>query len=68
MTTFDDYIVGLYEKGLVTQETAYAFASRRGIVGRGIDAVKAVKGEATTDIQDLAVDLEYGKTKERPSF
>jgi len=62
MTTFDDYIVGLYEKDLITQETAYAYASRKGIVGRGIDAVKAIRGETTTDIKDLAVDLEYGKT------
>ena len=68
MTTFDDYIVGLYKKGLITQETAYAYASRRGIVGRGIDAVKAARGEATTDIEDLQVDMDYGKTKERPSF
>ena len=41
MTTFDDYIVGLYEKGLITEETAMAYASRKGIVGRGIDTVKA---------------------------
>jgi twitching motility protein PilT len=68
MITFDDYIVGLYEKGLITEETAMAYASRRGIVGRGIDAVKAARGEATTDIEDLQVDMDYGKTKDRPSF
>ncbi|MEE4608039.1 MAG: PilT/PilU family type 4a pilus ATPase [Desulfobacteraceae bacterium] len=65
MTTFDRYIVGLYEKGLITEETALAYASRVGVTGRGIDRVKSQRGEATTDIENLAVDFEYG-TKERP--
>ena len=63
MTTFDDYIIELYEKGLVSEETAMAYASQKGIVGRGLDGVKAARGEATTDIEDLAVDQEYGKPK-----
>jgi twitching motility protein PilT len=63
MITFDDYIVELYEKGLITEETALAYASRKGIVGRGIDSVKSSRGEATTDIEDLQVDSDYGKTR-----
>ncbi len=63
MITFDDYIVELYEKGLITEETALAYASRKGIVGRGIDSIKSVRGEATTDIDDLQVDRDYGKTR-----
>ncbi|MEE8399540.1 MAG: PilT/PilU family type 4a pilus ATPase [Desulfobacterales bacterium] len=59
MTTFDDYIIGLYEQELITEETAYANASRKGIVGRGIDSVKSKRGEATTDIEDLEVDFDY---------
>ena len=59
MTTFDDYIIGLYEKGLITEETAMAYASRKGIVGRGIDSVKSGRGEATTDIEDLEIDTGY---------
>jgi twitching motility protein PilT len=62
MITFDDYILKLYEKGLITQETAMAYASRKDILGRGIDTVKSIRGEATTDIQDLKVDHDYGKT------
>jgi twitching motility protein PilT len=62
MTTFDRHIVGLYEQGLITQETALAYASRRGIVGRGIDAVKSSRGEATTDIDNLEIDRNYEKT------
>ena len=61
MMTFDDSIIGLYEKGLITEETAMAYASRKGIVGRGIDAIKSARGQATTDIKDLKVDHDYGK-------
>jgi twitching motility protein PilT len=39
-----------------------AYASRKGIVGRGIDSIKSARGEATTDIKDLKVDHDYGKT------
>jgi twitching motility protein PilT len=40
-----------------------AYASRKGIVGRGIDTVKSSRGEATTDIEDLSIDTTYGKKK-----
>jgi twitching motility protein PilT len=63
MITFDDYIIQLYEKNLITEETAAAYASRKGIVGRGIDSVKSKRGEATTDIEELQVDRDYGKKR-----
>ncbi|MCD4778318.1 MAG: PilT/PilU family type 4a pilus ATPase [Desulfobacterales bacterium] len=63
MITFDDYIINLYEKGLITEETAMAYASRKGIVGRGIDSVKSARGEITTDIEELEVDIDYRKNK-----
>jgi twitching motility protein PilT len=65
MTTFDDSIVQLYEKGLISEETAMAYASRKGIVGRGIDSVKTDRGEATSDIESLEVDRQYGKNHKR---
>jgi twitching motility protein PilT len=61
MTTFDDHIVGLYEQGLITQDTALAFSSNKAVAGRGIDKVKSARGEATTDIKDLEVDRAYRK-------
>ena len=60
-TTFDSHIVGLYEQELISEETAMSYASQKGIVGRGLDSVKSKRGEATTDIEDLAVDTSYGK-------
>jgi twitching motility protein PilT len=62
MTTFDDYIVRLYEQGLITEETAIAYSSHRGVVGRGIDSVKSARGEATHDIDTLQMDMDYDKT------
>jgi twitching motility protein PilT len=61
MVTFDQHLVGLYEEGQITQETAMAFASQRGIVGRGIDSIKSSRGETTTDIEKLEIDRTYNK-------
>jgi twitching motility protein PilT len=61
MTTFDNYIVKLFEKGLVTEKTALAYASRRSVVGRGIDQVKSARGEATSDIENLEIDMGYNR-------
>lgn len=61
MVTFDQHLVGLYEEGQITQETAMAYASQRGIVGRGIDSIKSSRGETTTDIEKLEIDRTYNK-------
>lgn len=61
MVTFDDYIVELYEKGLITQETALAYSSHKAVTSRGIDKVKSARGESTTDIKDLELDRGYHK-------
>lgn len=61
MTTFDDYIVGLYEQGVVSQETALTYASHKGVTGRGIDSVKSARGEATSDIDNLEIDHGWEK-------
>ena len=62
MITFDQHIIGLYEQGLITHETALAYCSHRGVVGRGIDAIKSARGEATTDIGKLEIDRGYAKS------
>jgi twitching motility protein PilT len=65
MMTFDDYIVELFSKGQVSEETAKAYASNRGIVGRGIDSVKSSRGQETTDIGKLQVDKGYGRPERK---
>lgn len=59
MWTFDQHILKLLKEGKITEETAMAYASRKTIVARGIDTLKASKGEKTTDIDTLAMDEEY---------
>ena len=61
MMTFDQSIVGLYKEGLITEETAMSYASRKAIVSRAIDSVKSARGEKTTTIENLTVDTAYGK-------
>ena len=58
-STFDQYILKLYEQGLVTEEIAMSYCTRSSSVGRGLDQIKAAKGESTTGITGLA--MEQGK-------
>ncbi len=67
MTTFDQYIIQLYEQGLISEKTASIYSSQKAVVARGIDRIKGKRGEKTTDIEDLEVDLDYQKTQERGS-
>ena len=59
MMTFDQSIGEHYKKGLITQDTAMSYASRKAVVGRAIDAVKSERGEKTTSIEGLKLDAEY---------
>jgi twitching motility protein PilT len=61
MQTFDKSILQGYEDGLITEQTAMAYASQRSIVRRGIDQIKNARGEKTTDLEGLALDDEYEK-------
>ncbi|HEY6097248.1 MAG TPA: hypothetical protein VIU83_04275, partial [Candidatus Deferrimicrobium sp.] len=61
MQTFDTHILQLFREGVITEETALSYATRRSVVARGLDQHKASKGEKTSDIGDLAMDAEYGK-------
>ncbi len=62
MITFDQHIIGLFEQGLIAQETALGYCSHKGVVGRGIDSIKSARGEATTDIGNLEIDRNYAKS------
>ena len=41
MMTFDQSISDLYKGGLITEDTAMSYASRKAVVGRAIDSLKA---------------------------
>ena len=61
MQTFDQAILRAFEVGLITEETAVAYATRKAIVQRGIDKIKQKRGEKTTDIEGLKMDWQYDK-------
>ena len=59
MTTFDEYIVSLYRDGNIDESVAMAYASRKDMVGRGVDRIKSARGESTTQIDSLEIDRGY---------
>jgi len=61
MMTFDQCISELYRDGLITEQTALSYSSRRSVTGRAIDSIKSARGEKTTSIEDLSIDRDYGK-------
>jgi twitching motility protein PilT len=65
MMTFDQGITELYREGLISEDTALSYASRRALVGRAVDSIKAARGEKTTSIEDLTLDESYAKDFER---
>ena len=61
MQTFDQSIIKLFQEGVIDEDTALAYASRKSVARRGIDEVKKEWGMLTSDIKELALDQEYGK-------
>ena len=61
MQTFDQSILQLFQEGVIDEDTAMAYASRKSVARRGIDEAKKEWGMLTSDIQELALDQEYGK-------
>ena len=62
--TFDAACLEAYEQGLITEETALLYCSKRGPVTRGIDNIKKSRGESTTTVGNLRMKqgLEAGKS------
>lgn len=51
--TFDRACTEAFEQGLITEESALLYCTKRGVVTRAIDNVKKMRGEAMNDISDL---------------
>jgi twitching motility protein PilT len=51
--TFDHSSLEAFEAGLISEETALAYCTRRSNVSRGIDNIKKRRGEATGDLVSL---------------
>ncbi|HVU06910.1 MAG TPA: PilT/PilU family type 4a pilus ATPase [Verrucomicrobiae bacterium] len=51
--TFDNACLEAYERGLITEETAQLYCTKRGVVSRGMDNIKKSRGERTTNLSTL---------------
>jgi twitching motility protein PilT len=51
--TFDQSCLEAYERGIITEETAVLYASKRGPVSRGIDNLKKRRGDLTSNMAGL---------------
>ena len=58
MRTFDQHILELYSRGIITEKSAVTYCSQRAEMNRGLDRIKAERGEATTSLTDLSMEEE----------
>jgi twitching motility protein PilT len=56
--TFDQHLLELYEQGLITEESAVAYSSHSSEIKRGLDTIKSARGERTSDIDGLHMEVE----------
>ena len=56
MRTFDQHLAELFQSGLITEKTAISYASHRSEVKRGLDTIKAARGERTSSIEGLSME------------
>lgn len=52
---FDQTCMDTFEQGLITEESALAYCTRRGVTSRGIDNIKKKRGEVTTTLANLSL-------------
>jgi len=62
--TFDQHLVALFERGLVGTEAAFAYASDRAEVSRGIDQVRSARGEETSTLGALQMERDFEARRE----
>jgi twitching motility protein PilT len=58
MRTFDQHILELFSRGLITEQTAVTYCSHRNEMNRGLDRLKSERGEATSSLTNLAMEEE----------
>ena len=66
LRTFDHACLDAYKKGIVSEDTAILFSSKRGVVTRGIDMIKKTRGEQTTNVSDLRMTPQSEKPLKAP--
>lgn len=64
--TFDHSALEAYEQGLISEEIALAYCTKRSVVSRGIDNVKKQRGEAAEDLVNLRMKVAEESKKGAP--
>lgn len=59
MQTFDQHIIRLFADGVIDEDTAITYATSKSSVRIGIDKIKSSKGEKTSDIEELKIDMDW---------
>ncbi|MDR2339143.1 MAG: PilT/PilU family type 4a pilus ATPase [Deltaproteobacteria bacterium] len=54
--TFDQHILDLYADKVVNEEVALTFSSKKSVVSRGIDTIKAASGESIYSVMGLELE------------
>ncbi len=58
MRTFDQHLLELFSRGMITEKSAVTYCSHRAEMNRGLDRIKSERGESTTQLTDLAMEEE----------
>jgi len=61
--TFDFSALEAYEQGVISEEIALLYCTKRGPVTRGIDNIKKTRGESTTTMSSLRMKAALGANK-----
>jgi twitching motility protein PilT len=56
MTTFDQSILALSGAGIISEEMALSYATKRSVMTRGLDQIKMAAGEKTSPLQGLKIE------------
>lgn len=64
MQAFDQHILDLFQEGLISEETAFAYCSHKNVMSQEMDILKREKGEKTSAIEGLTIDWRDNETLE----
>ena len=64
--TFDNACLEAYEQGIITEETATLYCTKRSVVTRGIDNIKKARGEMTSTAGSLRMKVAGSATEAPP--
>jgi twitching motility protein PilT len=62
--TFDQACIEAFEQGIITEETALLYCTKRGVVSRAIDNIKKERGEINATVGSLKMKTPSSKSGE----